>query len=114
MDGQPIICQETGLETTSFCVKGDAVQKGACNCRKCRQSFESIASGASTEDEQNKHAEYAKRFPGVERKRRKSVDRYNRGDTALHVLETEWNKMTEGLRSAWQEWVNPPAANKEP
>ena len=110
-------CVMEAIETPSMeaietsCVKGDVLQKGVCKCRKCRLSSESEA---SSEAEDGRRAEYAKRFPGVERKRRKSVDKYNRGDTVLQDLEAGWNKMAQGLLGAWQDWVNPFAANVEP
>ena len=100
-------------EPIETCVKGDVLLEGACKCRKCRLSSESAASEESTDDE-GRRAQYAKRWPGLERKRRKSVDKFNRGDTVLQDLQAGWNQVTHGLLSVWQDWVNPSAADAKP
>lgn len=115
MDGAPetIATMEDGPET-SFCLAGNDVRNAPaswnedCRCRRCRQSKESIASDASTEDGRSstRHDSYAKRWPLLERKRRKSVNKYKKGNTALNDINHALNdlhfaasQVSDGLRS---------------
>lgn len=96
---------------TSFCLATDAACTDDCPCRPCRLRMETMNSSSTTSsttdtefgqashDGWTSHESYAKRWPALERKRRKSREKYMKGDTALNDLNFAMHAISNGWQS---------------